>query len=557
MVVLVYNKSGSRPGSVTRRRRDSRSSSAGFTLGHASPPLTAAVASEDNVQSRSSSVWLPGAQRTPEGHLGGGYNLSEGYTEAERALLLAESSDGFVTDPLQLSGRQRALTEPEGPLGTAERSLLEDAQLGAEQQAACRDTMLSLRAAFEGALSMNAQVEAMRQKDRARLAQLQAQHNADQRRLQELLRQLDSQDNARTAELRAELEGYRLKEEETKVEKWKDRFKKHRGCLQVVMLLARRTHPLGALSMDSLGTVAHGNPERTFGDNLTLGWVMKLWKHHISRRDYVRDYDKGTQADPPCNDCQAQTDDALFSPALLEQLQLELEAERHKSQSLQDQVMDLNYDMKKADQLKTEAEQERDVLAGQLTDAIHAHKHEKDRLLDEVLKLRGETQSQLGQKEQELRQLRQQLESQRDAFQREKAAYENEKRAMKANLRDVSSELQQALTQARRMQLLAEKLKKEGAGALKDRIAQLIADLDGARSKLVIAAKERDDAVDQMDGLHRKLGQTTRKMELERQFLPLIHLARGPVGESRTIHKTSASRSEPKLPSIANPEMLQ
>jgi len=259
---------------------------------------------------------------------------------------------------------------------------------------------------------------------------------------------------------------------------------------------------------------------------------------------------------PTRNDCQSQTDDAI-SPEMLEQLRQQLEAARQKSQSLEDQVMDLNYDMKKADQLKAQAEQERDALAGQLAEAIHGHKSEKERLLDEVAKLRTETQNQLGQKEQEMRQLRQQLESQREAFQREKAAYENEKRALKANLRDISSELQQALTQARRMQLLAEKLKKDGGGPLKDRIAQLIADLDAARNKLVIAVRERDEAVEQTDGLHRKLGQTTRKMELERQFLPLIHLTRGPVGESRVLNKASKSRSEPKLPSIANPEMLQ
>merc|ERR1719265_1509843 len=104
---------------------------------------------------------------------------------------------------------------------------------------------------------MNAQVEAQRQKDRARLAQLQAQHHADQKRLQELLRQLDSQDNAkRIAELQAELAEYRLKEEDLKVEKWKDRFKNHRGCLQFVTLLAREAHPLDALSIDSAGTPA-------------------------------------------------------------------------------------------------------------------------------------------------------------------------------------------------------------------------------------------------------------------------------------------------------------
>merc|ERR1719478_1911775 len=113
-------------------------------------------------------------------------------------------------------------------------------------------------------------------------------------------------------------------------------------------------------------------------------------------------------------------------------------------------------------------------------------------------------------------------------MQRAQAAWDTEKKSLKATVRDVTSDLQQALTQARRMELLYQKLKKEGSGSFKDKLTQLIEELDAAKNKLASACKERDDAVDSSNWLHRQLSQTTRKMELERQFLPLIHLAGGP-----------------------------
>merc|ERR1712139_689232 len=107
------------------------------------------------------------------------------------------------------------------------------------------------------------------------------------------------------------------------------------------------------------------------------------------------------------------------------------------------------------------------------------------------------------------------------------------------------------------MELLVAKLKKEGAGALKDKIAQLLADLERAKDRLASAIKDRDKAMEDSDMLNRKLGHTQRKMELERQFLPLIHAARGPVAHTlpkTQMNKTSNSQSQPNLPSLGAPE---
>lgn len=270
-----------------------------------------------------------------------------------------------------------------------------------------------------------------------------------------------------------------------------------------------------------------------------LKWVLELWSHRVKLGIKT---EKAVQVDGPRVVEQGSQTDLLGSDLA----------------SLQDQIMDLKYDLNKSEEARLQAERERDDLAAQLAEAMRKHGVEKDEFLNEIARLKREAAIQLAQKDQELKQLQQQIISQQDAFKRAEAAWLQEKQALEAKLRSVQSDLQQALTEARRMQLLCEKLKKECGQALKDRIAALIADLEAAKNKLKSAIIDRDKAMENADSLHRKLSNTQRKMELERQFLPLLHLARGPLGQQNVPpSKTSNSKSEPKLPSISQPEMLQ
>lgn len=291
-------------------------------------------------------------------------------------------------------------------------------------------------------------------------------------------------------------------------------------------------------------TPTAGGKSKLTGDNLFLSWVLKLWKHRITTHGRTADKGTGEGTGLP-SDCGVQTDDYLG--ALQRQHDLALEAERRRAQALEDEVMDLRHDLGK---LKEQTDQERESLSKQLASATA----DTDRLSMDLHRAQMEMQSKLAEKNRELSELREQMESQRDAMQRQIAALEHEKRVLKGTLRDMKSELEQALIQARRMELLVQKLKNGSGSALQEKIAQLIADLQLATTKLKQACFERDDALDKNDKLYKHLGSTMRKMELERQFLPLIHQAKGPVGQQhQALMKT---KSEPKLPSLAQPEML-
>lgn len=722
MVVLVYNKSApSRP--------DRHSAALAEASHDAESPSAPAASASDEVlrvwaQDPASLDTRAPARNQPEtSSVAAGVHIYEGHSVSSTtgAAIAADTAEGAVAaEPMEISAE--------------ERLLLRDAEVGADQQAACRDTMLTLKEAFEGALTNQMRMDALRHKDRERLLKLEAQQRADQQRLAELLEQLNSNTSKQQiAELLAKIEEYKQREEDQMVEKWRERLLNNKGQFSLVMSLAREAHPIGALSKqhgedssaeasntlssssaasrgkassqpqgqggspatgpavsedgkgaikgltehsdlahfydpsseslsfnDALGsdlqsgstsgtksvgsTTSSGPPPhgqqrdaslkqasgsgfglasvaedsqkpsahmpthgseyaavvgapaadqlqpgadqqeaaagksstgdpaltcavslaklsrqrtqpiigaaateaggRTIGDNLTLSWVLQLWKHHIRSRHHSRTKDKGVSANIFC--------------VVAEEQACQTDLTMTDWQRLQDELLDMKYDLKEADRLRLQAEEERDSLSGQLAEVNQKHSTEKDQLLHEISRIKKDYQNQLSLRDNEVKQLNAKLHSAQDALQRAQAEWENEKRALKATIREISSDLQQALSQARRMELLVQKLKKEGAGALKETIAQLIADLQAAKNKAAIACRERDQAVENSDMLNRKLGHTQRKMELERQFLPLIHLAKGPLShQNRQINKTSTSKSEPKLPSLAQPEMLQ
>lgn len=103
------------------------------------------------------------------------------------------------------------------------------------------------------------------------------------------------------------------------------------------------------------------------------------------------------------------------------------------------------------------------------------------------------------------------------------------------------------------MELASQKAKRNVSEAFQDRLAQLLADLEAANDRLAVVGRERDRARESSTWLHKQLGQKTRRLELERQFLPLVHLARGPLGQpTASAAKTdtaglAASASAPAL----------
>jgi len=102
----------------------------------------------------------------------------------------------------------------------------------------------------------------------------------------------------------------------------------------------------------------------------------------------------------------------------------------------------------------------------------------------------------------------------------------------------MNSALQQALGQAKNMEAALRKAKANGSLMMQERLAEMIADLEDAKGKLSRVTKQRNVLQDSNAWLHGRLDRTTRQGELERQFLPFIRVARGPLGQQNTRSKT-------------------
>merc|ERR1740138_429653 len=94
------------------------------------------------------------------------------------------------------------------------------------------------------------------------------------------------------------------------------------------------------------------------------------------------------------------------------------------------------------------------------------------------------------------------------------------------------------------MELALRKAKRGGTEALHDKLVMMIQELDLAKGKLAKAIKERDHTIEENGWLNGKLNQQTRQSELDRQFLPLIRAARGPLGPPNP--KLSKTMSAPE-----------
>eukprot|EP00930_Biecheleria_cincta_P004453 TRINITY_DN105367_c0_g1_i1.p1 TRINITY_DN105367_c0_g1~~TRINITY_DN105367_c0_g1_i1.p1 ORF type:complete len:525 (-),score=143.15 TRINITY_DN105367_c0_g1_i1:52-1626(-) len=107
----------------------------------------------------------------------------------------------------------------------------------------------------------------------------------------------------------------------------------------------------------------------------------------------------------------------------------------------------------------------------------------------------------------------------------------NEIERLKARILQLSEELKKSLTMAKHMKESATKAKREATGCISpEKFAFLIMELEELREKMhhVGTTKEPDRGL--IDKMKLQMDQSRRRMELERQFLPLLHKVQGPVG---------------------------
>merc|ERR1712187_130797 len=108
-------------------------------------------------------------------------------------------------------------------------------------------------------------------------------------------------------------------------------------------------------------------------------------------------------------------------------------------------------------------------------------------------------------------------------------------------------ELKEALALAKYLKDTALKAKRSAGSSISpEKLAQLVAKLEEMREKLAWLGREHDADKSKSQWLQSQLNQKTRSMELERQFLPLIHKIRGPIGPQNEVlcSKTRMSQTQ-------------
>eukprot|EP00971_Amphidinium_carterae_P183000 3631408-Amphidinium_carterae.1 len=115
---------------------------------------------------------------------------------------------------------------------------------------------------------------------------------------------------------------------------------------------------------------------------------------------------------------------------------------------------------------------------------------------------------------------------------RELAIREAEIRKLKEIISNLECDLAQALVLARHLKDTAMKAKRDAAMSVSPKkFAMLIADLEEMKDRLTRLGKEYGKERTIGEALKGELERRQRQLELERQFLPFLHVSRGPLGQ--------------------------
>lgn len=172
------------------------------------------------------------------------------------------------------------------------------------------------------------------------------------------------------------------------------------------------------------------------------------------------------------------------------------------------------------------------------TNAARAAERER-----QLLAFHDKLQTELSQSERSLKETQNQLQALQqkhaelqETLRRAEADNEAEKKRLQNAIRSINSELEQAVILARHMRETALKAKRDAAQSVSpEKFAQLVAELEDMRDRMSALGRQYDSEKANSVCLRQKLDKNQRRLELERQFLPLLHKARGPLGPKDSI----------------------
>jgi hypothetical protein len=502
--------------------------------------------------------------------------------------------------------------------------LLAVAEVRAQQQGQCRETMLDLIKEFGDAMSLQRRLGEQMSADSRRMEKLRGERAHAYERVQTLQGENDGlrdqliATEARMAKIEAERDELRKRDEERKIEMWREKFFQHKGVFAAVLLSSRDDAPLGILNRSSFGngrrtvaaccrartesdfdeSIARGRSKtlsqlqrqrtlspksavvtfaaldstanedesrldegeeseeeeedgeeeengegaaicsRTEGDNITLRWILQFWARHVRSDD--------VQAER-----RARSESAHSQQSLREQANFDADARRKQTASDLEQLQRYEQERSHRILLEEELRKEQEEMTKerqQFVDDRDKWLAERQKLTDTLNQSRSEI-SRITKEAEDLRHLVSELEA---AACRKEEESNLERQALKVKLEDVQNRLAQAEATARKIQMMSRK--KAEKNSVNEEFAELIAELESIRARISVLDHERGQALERNAWLQRKLDSNQREHDKERQFLPLLHTLRGPIGpQNPTLRRTlaNASASEGNLPKIS------
>ncbi|CAK0881663.1 unnamed protein product, partial [Prorocentrum cordatum] len=305
-------------------------------------------------------------------------------------------------------------------------------------------------------------------------------------------------------------------------------------------------------AVNSLADLVMGNMNRTpqlgnlkEGDRVFFGWVLKRW---LMECEETR---KRKKEDEEKRRLQALED---------ERKRQEAELIRNAKRPLEGKIYDLEEKLALAHQTIAEQQEIIDNSDGALARALADYAEREKRLQAEGETMRGELarlRCRLSESEATASKYLLELqEAQHKLANKDKLSQEEIGR-LKGRIKMLTGELDQAVILARHMRETALKAKRDMALSVSpEKFSQLVGLLEDTKDRMAQMGLELDGHREESASLKSKLLRNQRRLELERQFLPLLHRASGPLGpKSRGGGKVAENAARPTQAMLASGEL--
>eukprot|EP00927_Polykrikos_kofoidii_P082147 TRINITY_DN8084_c0_g2_i1.p1 TRINITY_DN8084_c0_g2~~TRINITY_DN8084_c0_g2_i1.p1 ORF type:complete len:503 (-),score=126.55 TRINITY_DN8084_c0_g2_i1:64-1572(-) len=379
----------------------------------------------------------------------------------------------------------------EGELSARSKGLLVEAETRAEQQAAARVTMLDLAEALEDAARRRQYIETQLKKET---------------RINEELRK-------KMQTMQPKLEKAVAREEQLMERRMHDLMPINETLLAAATLWAQYGFPLKVMSPDA--PLDGPRPEATKGDYLAAREYFNLWKNMsvVATKDAIggpKAKDKSLRRQNKDGD----GDDSL-------------DRERQVSAALQQKLDAMVNEMKKLEQKLQRADDEKEQLRREADVATSKLQAE----IEDLLRKLSDANREISEKDATIRNLEQAVVNAEEDKRRMQEHADAEKKVLQAQLRDLAAQLQETVVNMKQFKEQTYRAKQTAGGSVSpEKFAMLLAELETMKDKLALLGREGEFERDNASWLRAKLDQNKRRLELERQFLPLLHKVRGPVG---------------------------